>query len=525
PRRGWNCIQLPYDYLSGADTDCGLARIATLVDKYREKYEHVILLDNGDFSQGSPLTYYFNFRDTRSPYPLAEIMNEMHFTASIVGNHDIEQGPRVYNRINKQLKFPWLSANANTRNGKSYFQPFTIREVAGLKIAFLGLTTPAIPFWLNPNTYKGIHWQDMKEAASGWSKYLKEDKKVDLLIGMFHAGIRSKAQNDDWPKDIPEENPTLEIAEKEPGFDVIIAGHEHKLFNTHPQDGKRDVNKPAVVLAGSHGCYLGVIRLTYKENAGRLELIDKQAHLESLKGIKPHPRILKLYEPYHKKILKYIDEPVGEAAEDIESNHVRFRDNPVVNLIHQAQLNATTADISLTTVFRDKYLLKKGPIRVRDIYQLYEFENDLYVVLMTGKQMKQHLENSARYFNRIDPRDPFKTSLINNDFKGIEYDMAEGIRYEIDITRPVGERIVNLTASGVKKPLDMKRKYKVAVNSYRAIQLNKKYGCRIIWKSNKELREFIIDYIKKSGKITNHFEPGWRLVPEDITEKIIRKLK
>jgi len=512
---------ISYDYVLGKPTTWGLSRVASLVQSYREKYPHTLLLDNGDFLQGSPLNYFYNYVDKKTPYPLARVMNQMEYTASSVGNHDIEQGPRVYNRVRKQLKFPWLSANALQKNGKSYFQPYTMRDIAGLRIAILGLTTPAIPLWLNPETFPGIRWQDMLPAAQGWIRYLKEQKKADVVVGLFHAGVHPNATDPDWPRDIPEENPCLTIAEKFPEYDVIIAGHEHRKYNTHPPENAGDVSHPLVIMAGSHARYLGVIHLHFGREGERWVLQRKYATIESVRHVDPHPEIEKLYAPYHKRILKYINSVIGEARCDISSRMARVQDNAFVDLIHRAQFHATTADISLAAAFTTHFTLKKGPIRIRDVYGLYQYENNLYVLLMTGEQIKDHLERSSRYFNQIDPRDPFRVPLINKNFLGFNYDMAEGINYEIDITKPVGERIVNMRLSKTGKPFDLKRKYKVAVNSYRAMQLCKYYRCRILWRSSKQMRDILVEYIQKVKVVGDDFTANWRLVPEELVKKLL----
>ncbi len=510
----------PYDYISGQKKEWGLAKIATRVEQYRKKNEHVILLDNGDFLQGSPLNYYYNYIDKKSPYPLAEVMNRMHFTASSVGNHDIEQGPKVYKRIMKLLQFPWLSANANTKSGKSFFQPFTIREVEGIRVAILGLTTPAIPLWINSRNYQGIRWQNMSDAAAGWVKYFKNNKKADILIGLFHAGIHPKAGRPEWPSGIPEENPSLQIAKKYPRYDVIITGHEHDVYNSHPRRNKGPVDEPLVIMPGSFGEQLGVVSLIFHHENSRWVLKEKYAKIESMAGVKPSPEILKLYAPYHDQIMEYISSRIGEATADIPAEGGRLRDNAFVDLIHQAQFKATTAAISLATIFTPGYTVKRGPVSIKDVYGLYPYDNSLYVMLLTGRQIKEHLEYSAGYFNRIDPDNPDGTPLINPDFKGFNYDMAKGIRYEIDVTKPQGRRIVNLRNSETGEKFSLEKKYKVAVNSYRAIQLQKKYGGRILWKSNKEMRDILIDYIRKQKKIGNEFTPNWRLVPREVISQI-----
>ncbi|RMG66992.1 MAG: hypothetical protein D6715_05710, partial [Calditrichaeota bacterium] len=303
-----------YDYVLDRPTSWGLTRVATRVSQLRRRYDHVLLLDNGDIIQGSPLTYYYNFVRKRGGHPVARAMNALRYEVSCVGNHDIEQGPSVYQRLRRQLAFPWLSANAMTRRKKSFFQPYTIREVEGIRIAILGLTTPAIPLWLNPELYPGIHWQEMKQAASGWLRFLKENKQADVVVGLFHAGVHPSAGKPGWPPEIPEENPCLQIAQELPDFDVILAGHEHRVYNSQlSRNPAERALKPAVLMAGSHARHLGVVYLTFQRVEGKWHLREKKARIESMRGIPEEPGLKKLLEPYHHQVLRYVNSKIGQA--------------------------------------------------------------------------------------------------------------------------------------------------------------------------------------------------------------------
>ncbi len=514
----------PYDYVLGRETHWGLARIATLIEKYRKQYPDLILLDNGDFLQGSPLTYYYNFLRRRGSHPVARVMNALRYDAASVGNHDIEQGPGVYHRVRRQLRFPWLSANAKVGRKRSYFQPYTIREFGDLKVAILGLTTPAIPLWLNPDVYPGIRWQDMVSAARGWLPFLQESRKADVIVGLFHAGIHPNANRPDWPDDVPEENPCLQIAEALPAYDVILAAHEHRLYNSHPMEGEPgNARRPLVMMAGSHGRHLGVIFLKLKKQKGRWRVIDKWGKIENARREAPHPRVIRIMQPYHRHIMRYINSQIGYARDTISSRYSRLKDGGFVDLIHQTQFRFSEAEVSFAASFTTTYVLKKGPIRIRDVYGLYKYENYLYLVILTGQQIIDHLEWAAQYFNTVDPRNPLARPLINPDFMGFNYDTAEGISYQIDLTRPVGERLQHVRLSDTNEPIDRQRKFRVAVNSYRAQQRRKRFRCPIVWKSNKEIRDLLVEYIREKKEIVDKPTQNWKLIPEWIVEKYIRE--
>ncbi len=514
---------LAYDYLHGRPTRWGLSKVATRIAQLRRQHRHVLFLDNGDVLQGSPLTSYYNFVRKRGLHPVAKAMNALGYEVSCVGNHDVEQGPAIYRRIRRQFAFPWLSANAITRQKKSFFQPYTIREIEGIRIAILGLTTPAIPLWLNHDLYPGIYWQDMKEAAHGWLRFLKQKKKADVVVGLFHAGLHPSSGQPGWPAEIPEENPCLQIARELPELDVILTGHEHRLYNSQQaRDPAVRALKPVVLMAGSHARHLGVVRLSFGRTKNSWTLLEKKAHIESLRDVPEDPAFRTMLEPYHHRVLAYVNSKIGTAEADISSRYSRFQDGPFLDLIHRAQLHVTRARVSLAASFTTSFVLRKGPVRVRDVYALYPFENYLYVVIMSGAQLKAHLEWCARYFNTVPARGPAPEHLINTDFMGFNFDTARGVRYEIDISRPVGERIFGLRWEKNDKPVHPAQTFKVAVNSYRAQQLRLRFGCRVLWKSNKEMRDLLIEFIRAMDRLPLPFQPGWRIVPEAALEALLR---
>ncbi len=514
----------PYDYIRGEESRVGLTRAATVIEQYRKQFPHLILLDNGDFLQGTPMTYYYNFIARETVHPVARVMNALGYQAVSVGNHDIEQGPGVYLRVRKQMRFPWLSANANRKPRGSYFQPYTIRDIEGIRIAILGMTTPAIPLWLEPELYPGITWQDMLSSTRSWVDYLKTKKQADVIIGLFHAGIHPNAGQPGWPRDLPEENPCLQIAGQIPELDVILAAHEHRLYNSHPEDDEhRSINKPLVIMAGSHARYIGVVQLQLKKQDQHWQVIDKWGRLERVAGQPAHPRILQLLRPYHREVLHYVSSIIGHLKAPLTARLSRLMDTPLLDFIHQMQMHFTDAPLSLAASFDVHFQLKAGPIRIKDVYGVYKYENYLYVVEMTGAQFLQHLEWSTQYFNTVDPEHFIAEDFINHHFMGFNFDTAEGVTYEINVTRPVGQRIQNLRLQSTGEPLRPEQRYRVAVNSYRAQQLRQRYNCPVVWKSNKEIRDLMVEYIQSMGTIEPTCNHNWKIVPEWVIQRFIKQ--
>ncbi|MBN1107597.1 MAG: metallophosphoesterase, partial [Bacteroidales bacterium] len=223
-------VILPYDYIGKQPLRSSLANSASYIRQLREEGESVVLLDNGDNLQGQPSVYYYNFIDTVTPHLLSEAMNWLDFDATTVGNHDIEAGHDVYDRLSEEYDFPMLAANAvDTRTGNPYFTPYVIIEREGFRIAILGLITPAVPTWLPEELYSGIEFRDMVETARLWMPEIMK-QKPDLVAGLFHSGWNSDAVEEVIGQG-PMENGSAAVAYNVPGFDIIFCGHDHRIAN------------------------------------------------------------------------------------------------------------------------------------------------------------------------------------------------------------------------------------------------------------------------------------------------------
>ena len=231
----------PYSLKDNKEINSSLARVSTFVNQQRvDTNQIVFLLDNGDILQGNPAVYYYNFEKTDTINLYADVMNYMKYDAATIGNHDIETGHDVYDKFNNEIKFPWLAANAiNTETNQPYFKPYTTVERGGVKIAILGLITPAIPQWLPEQIWSGMKFDDMIETAQKWVKKIREMEQPDLMIGLFHSGV-DYTYNNENENTYKNENASRLVAEKVDGFDLIFVGHDHEGWNfkTKAPNGK-----------------------------------------------------------------------------------------------------------------------------------------------------------------------------------------------------------------------------------------------------------------------------------------------
>ena len=512
----------PYNYFRDDSADYGLAKIYTRVIDYRKHHKNVILLDGGDLLQGTPLVYYFNKIETSVMNPLILTLNYMGYDAFAVGNHDIEQGPQVYLKAQQESRFPWLSANSVMEDGRTFFRPYVILKRNGLKIGIIGLTTPGIPMWLDQALYPGIHWADMVETARKYAPLLRP--QVDVLVGLFHAGFEAGySAKQTQARGLPNENASLLVAQQVPGFDVIFAGHSHRPFP--PIKGERSQTEsapadvPLRINAGSWGRNLGVAQIILqKPKSGLAQIISKTGWLESTKKTPASHAIRQLTEFYHNKTLNYIRQPIADLTDTLDARNSRFQDNPVVELINKAQMWISGADISFAASFNDRLKIAPGKIRIKDIYGMYKYENYLYVLEMTGRQIKDYLNYCAAYYRLEGDH-----LTANPKMAGYNYDMAEGIGYTVHVrsrrndgkAKNYVDAIVFLRTG---KPLQMDRTYKVALNSYRAtgggghLAAAHALNAPVVWKSDEEMRNILAKYIRQLKVIRPKADGNWKVV-------------
>jgi 2',3'-cyclic-nucleotide 2'-phosphodiesterase / 3'-nucleotidase len=524
-------VILPYDFIEKENLRYSMASSYSYVSKERKEKDDVVLLDNGDNLQGQPEVYYYNFIDTVAPHFLSEVMNFMGYDAGSIGNHDIEAGHKVYDRMVKEDKFPLLAANAvDTRTGKPYFKPYQIIKRNGIKIAVLGMVTPSIPSWLPPELYSGIEFKDMVETAKLWMPVIKNEKP-DLIVGLFHSGWdKSDARNPRYQA--LNENGSTAVAYNVPGFDIIFTGHDHRSANEKFINSEGDT--VLILNGGSRSELLAQADVTF---AGKK--VKVTGKLINVKDYKPDNEFIARFKPQSEVINEYVDRVIGNCTEDMSTRDSYFGSSAFVDMIQKIQLEITHADISFAAPLSFDVKISKGPVTVGDMFKLYRFENMLYTITMTGEEVKEYLEYSyAQWLNTMKSPDDLLLNLrtgkdgkpvLNNKrayFKNPSYsfDSAAGIDYFVDITKNEGERIT-ITGFTDGRPFDPDKKYLVALNSYRGngggghlsegagIPKNEIAG-RLIRSTDHDLRYYILKYIEEQKTISPKPLNNWKIVPE-----------
>jgi len=537
----------PYDFQNDTTTNSSLAQVHTYVNGERRKADQeVILLDNGDIIQGDPAVYYFNYEDTVSKHLYADVMNMMGYDAATIGNHDVETGHPVYDRFRNLLTFPWLAANAvNTTNNEPYFEPYTILEKEGVKIAVLGLITPAIPNWLPAHIWEGIVFEDMIESAKKWVKIIREKENPDLLIGLFHSGVEY-AYGNLAAETYKNENASQLVAERVPGFDVVFVGHDHAIWNFNVVNTAGDSVLILGPLSRAKTVAVANITMEFNDETGNWDKINSSGEIVEIKNYKPDEIFMNKYLLELNRVENYVVAPLGQIMSTVSSKESLFGPSDFVDLIQIAQLDITGADISFVSPLSFNVSIDSGWVRVRDMFNLYKYENFLYTMELTGQEIKDYLEYSfGNWFNQmkndsdhvlkfkldddgnIQYSDRYSTPMLEERF--YNYSSATGVEYTVDISKPVGER-VNFFLLSDSATFFLDSVYTVAINSYRGngggghllrgagIPKDELRG-RIIHSTDTDLRLQIMNWIKEKKKLAPRVIGNWYVKPKDWWQK------
>jgi len=501
----------PIDYYTNKPDNRGLAKIATLIKRARKENPNSLLIDSGDTIQGTPLESFHNRKNNAPPDPMMLVMNSLNYDAMTVGNHEYNFGLKVLEKARAEANFPWLSANTyDIAKEQPHYKPYIVKEVAGVKIGILGLTTPGIPNWDNPPNYAGLEFHEPVSEARKWVAVLRDTEKVDVVVIAMHMGLGEDLRTGEVsPGQVPHENEAISIAQEVPGVDVILMGH------THREVPSLYINGVLLTQANYWGKHLARADLYLQKNAnGGWRVYAKSARtLPADDRVEPDPDAVKIAEPYDKETQAWLARTIGQSAEELTAKDARFRDTAILDLIQKVQLEAGKADVSMVASFNSEARIAKGPVSVRDIAGLYVYENTLVVLEVTGQQLKDALEHSAKYFKAYVPGKP-ASDLVDEKIPAYNFDIAEGVTYDLDISKPIGERIQNLRFRG--QPLSPTRKLRLATNNYR---VNGGGGytmyktAPVVYRSSAEIRELIIDWVERNKTVPVKPNNNWRLVP------------
>lgn len=530
----------PYDFIEQKPMKGTLARVSTYVNRLRKQYgDNLLLLDNGDFLQGQPTCYYYNYVDTKATNVAAEVVNYMRYDAQAFGNHDVETGHAVYDKWIGEVDCPMVGANIiDTRTLLPYVKPYTIIQREGIRIAVLGMLTPAIPNWLNESLWSGLRFESIMESAGRWIRHLRENEHPDVVIGLFHSGWNGGISTLHYNED-----ETEMVAREVPGFDIIFFGHDH----TRRMESVVNRNGDTVLclnpscnalMVGDASIEIevdGSNRLTGKKITGHIQDICDEAIDEDF---------VRRFQPNIDRVHEYVNRPIGILEDTVRTRDCFFGSAPFTDLIHNLQLKITGADISFNAPLSFDIQVPKGTVRMSEMFKLYRYENQIYVLNMTGEEIRRHLEMSYDLWvnTMTSPDDHImlldagnRSDMQRYGFKNLtfNFDSAAGIDYEVDVTKPDGSKVRILRMSD-GRPFEENRWYKVVMNSYRGNGggefLTRGAGIpkdsipgRIVFQSEKDQRYYLTQEIERMKNVMPKANGNWRFVPEEWARPAIER--
>ncbi|MBO2462097.1 bifunctional metallophosphatase/5'-nucleotidase [Actinomadura violacea] len=523
-------------YSDSAGNVVGLARVSSLVKQIRRQRGrgHTLLFDAGDTIQGTPLGFYYAtvepITKTGQTHPMATQMNAIGFDAVALGNHEFNYGLPFLNKWISQMDAPVLAANAvHAGTDRPAFRPYVIKRmhVPGhppIRVGLLGLTNPGVAIWDKANVSGKLDFLDLVETAKKWVPIVRA-QGVDVMVVSAHAGDSGLSS---YTGDIPVENASAMVAQQVPGIDAILFGHAHidvpERFVTNETTGEP-------VVMSEPKCWgerLSVFDLTLRRERGRWKVVGKSATTVNTNTVEEDPALVGLVKKQHDAVVAYVNQVVATSTEEMSAAESCWKDTAIldyVNAVQTAKVTeavagteyATLPVVSIAAPFSRLATFPAGKVTIKDIAGLYIYDNTLLGSVLTGAQIKDYLEYSARYYKQVAASDPVDPASWTNahDLPDYNYDQFSGVTYDIDIAQAEGSRIRNLAFNGTAVADD--QKFVVAVNNYRQSGgggFPHITTAPVVYNAQLAIREAIVAYASAAGTIdpkSFHVE-NWRLV-------------
>ncbi|MFN3597980.1 MAG: bifunctional metallophosphatase/5'-nucleotidase [Rubricoccaceae bacterium] len=505
---------LPWDYYADRpDERLGLAKVATLVDSVRAAHAHTLLVDAGDFFQGNPFAEFFAREDSLGTSPTVAAFDALAYDAAVLGNHEFNFGLGVLHRRLRQTATPMLAANVTLAGTDApAYAPYVLRRVGTLTVGIVGLTTPGSAVWDRPRVAGRLAFGDGVAAAR---RYVAEARArgADVVVVVAHSGLEGPSSFS--AEGLGAENFGRAVAETVPGVDALVIGHSHRTLATALAGA--DGRPVPVVQAGRWGDHLGVIELALvRASDGAARVAAHAVRVHPVRHARAHPTVVALAAEGHEAVRAFLAEPVATTSGLWPTERGRLEPTAAVGLIHAAQRAATGAQLSAASAFTTALTLGPDGLSRAQLAQLYPYENALYTVRISGRDLRAYLEHGAQYY--LPPDTPGAAPRVNPRWPGYNFDAIDGVTYTLDLARPVGERVQGLAFGG--RPVRDDDVFTMAVNSYRAEGGGGFPGMTpeaVVAQIDRPVRALIEDFLAERGHVAPEDVLGtttWRVTPE-----------
>jgi 2',3'-cyclic-nucleotide 2'-phosphodiesterase (5'-nucleotidase family) len=511
--RGWN-------YESNrSDPVRGLSRAATIVDSLRTVAPgRVILLDAGDLLQGNSLTYVAaRVLPASAPHPVVAAMNAMRYDAAAIGNHEFNYGIPFLERTLRQASFAFLATNAYRPDGSHAYLRWTLLERGGARIGIVGATTPGSMVWDRDNLAGRLVIRDIVPEVRSAVRDVRA-AGADVVLVTMHSGLDGSSSYDTITTGLPGENVAARVAREVPGIDLILFGHSHQeLPDTL-------INGVLLMQPKNWATSVAVAHLALERRHGRWTVGDKSSRVVQAAGHAEHPAVLAATEDAHQATIAWVNTPIGRTLVSWRADSARVADTPLIDFILETERRAAGSDLASTAAFSLDAAIDSGPVTAARLQALYPYDNTLRAIRITGKQLRDYLEQSARYYTTS----PSGVVGVDPAIPGYNFDIVSGADYTLDVSRPVGQRVTRLEVRG--KPVQPTDSFTMALNNYRQTggggyaMLS---GAPVVYDKQQEIRQLLVDEVRRTWTFSpaDYFTPNWRIEPSSAVASLYGQLR
>ncbi len=502
-----------WNYVTDVEAPWGLTRVATVVDSLRKRYPgQVVVLDAGDLIQGNPFARYYAFERPGEPHRVVDALNAVRYDVATIGNHDFDFGLDAMMRAFGDATYPIVSGNVYRLPRDTFaFQPEAVLSRSGVRVGVTGFTTPGVMVWHRDKMEGRAHVRRIVPAADRAMRRL-DAAGAELRIAAVHSGMGLQSSYD--TTGIGPENVAAQLARLPVKPHVVIVGHSHARFTDLEMNGVHFFQPSPWALSVA---VIHVILVRDQDQPYRVaRIVGEEIQLAD---VKPHPAVAGRLESAHRAVRDWVGTTVATVVGEWTAQYARAEDTPIIDLVNKVQRRASGAELSATPAFDPEARLGPHQVSIRDIAALYPHENTLKAVLIDGETLRQYLERSAEYFLEYREGEP----IINESVPGYEFDIVSGVDYTIDLTRPPGTRIRQVTYRGeLVTAADV---FSMALNSYRqggGGGFEMLTHLPVVYDRGEDVRDLLIEEISRKGvlRTEDYFKPSWSIVPREAAEAV-----
>ena len=504
-----------HDYYTGRPTGHGLAVLKPLIDSVRATHPgRTLLFDSGDLLQGNPLAFLYATEYAEEASPIIRAMNLLRYDASAIGNHEFNYGVEHLGRALSQANFPFVSANIfRAGTNEHAYQRYALLPVPTaygdtLLVGVTGNTPPGVHLWDRDNVQGMLEFRDVVASVRAVVQELRQ-RGADVIVVLSHGGLEGTSY-DTVTTGLPPENVSAELARQEPAIDMILLGH------THRELADTTINGVLLTQPKNWAASLSIARLTAQRSApGEWRLIRKAAQLlrPQLAGV--DRAFLDSLRWEHERTVEYVNARIGRSAQPLSAVESRVRDTPLIDFINEVQRRTAAADLSATAAFSLGAEVPAGDITIAHVAALYPYDNTLRAIRITGAQLRAYLEKSAHYYAGFPPA--AGATVTDFTVPGYNFDIISGVDYTLDVSRPVGQRVTELSYNG--RPVRPEQTFTLALNHYRQAGgggFDMIASAPVVYDRGEDVRELLIEEVRRRGELraSEYFRENWRLLPE-----------